>query len=294
MTVFEEYKKTLKSVAVEEVFDLFFFRPLAFLFVKLIYRTSVTPNQLTILSIFFGLFGGASYAFGTPFAIAAGGTFYLLYNIVDCSDGQLARLKHNGTRVGRILDGVADYLVSVAAYVGIGIGYASNAPNPQLMWCLTVVAGFSNAIQSGLLDFYRNRFLDITLGRVSILEDEQRAFELEYDQLKQQRGFLFQKTVIWIYLQYSAVQRRLISPAGRANAQQQVDPSLYVRKNRLLIHLWTYLGPTTQWTLLILCSHMNRLDIYLWGIGAVGSVLAVIMYLVQHRADAQLNLRGAR
>jgi len=294
MTMLQEYKKALKSLAVEEVFDLIFYRPVAFLFVKLIYRTPITPNQLTILSVFLGLFGGTCYAFGTPSAYLLGGVFYLLYNIIDCSDGQLARLQQSGTRIGRILDGVADYIVSVAAYVGIGIGYASGSAHPVLLWCLTAVAGFGNAVQSGLLDLYRNRFLDIALGRVSILEDEQHAFEQEFEQLKQQKGFLFQKSVIWIYLQYSSVQRRLTSRTGGGEEQFKVDPSLYVRKNRILIHLWTYLGPTTQWTLLIVCSFADRLDVYLWGIGVVGNILAVIMSLVQRRADVQLNLRGRR
>ena len=57
MGLVAEYKQGLKSVAVEELFDLVFYRPLAFLFVKLVYRTGVTPNQLTLLSMVFGVLG---------------------------------------------------------------------------------------------------------------------------------------------------------------------------------------------------------------------------------------------
>ncbi len=64
-SIIQEYKRGLKAVAVEEVLDLVFYRPLAFLLVKLIYRTSITPNELTLASMALGICGGVSYAFGT-------------------------------------------------------------------------------------------------------------------------------------------------------------------------------------------------------------------------------------
>ena len=51
----EEYKRSLKMPEAEEVFDLIFYRPLAFVFVKLVYRSPVTPNQVTLLSMIAGL-----------------------------------------------------------------------------------------------------------------------------------------------------------------------------------------------------------------------------------------------
>ncbi len=46
-----------------------------------------------------------------------------LYNIIDCSDGQLARLKKNGTHTGRIIDGSADYITAAFVFIGLGIGF---------------------------------------------------------------------------------------------------------------------------------------------------------------------------
>jgi hypothetical protein len=294
MSLLQEYTKGLKSVAVEEFFDLFFYRPLAFLFVKLIYNTSITPNQLTLLSMLFGIVGGASYAFGTPAAYAVGGILYLAYNILDCSDGQLARLKHNGTPIGRVLDGMADYVVSIAAYLGIGIGYAGSSEHPVLLWCLTAAAGFSNATQSGFLDFYRARYLDITLERVSILVEEQTWFESEYAALKKQKGRYFERLLIWIYLKYSVWQRK-VTPGGRDTREiAKVDPAAYERENKALIRWWTLLGPTTQWTLLIVCSLIDRLDIYLWAIAGLGNVLAVVLSAVQRKKDQAMNMRRTR
>jgi len=293
MNLLQEYKISLKKIEVEEIFDLYFYRPLAFLLVKAIYNTNITPNQLTVISMIFGIIGGISYSFGNHKAYITGAIFYLLYNVVDCSDGQLARLKKNGTTVGRILDGVADYVVSVALYFGIAFGFANNSSNPLLMWLLTAVAGFSNAIQSGLLDYYRTRYLDYVLNRVSILDEGLKVFEDEFERLKNIKGRYFDKAIIWIYLKYSAVQQRVTNPKPeQEEIKTHISAEEYAKKNRWLIRLWTFLGPTTQWTFLIITSFINRIDIYLLGILVIGNILAIIFYFLQYKADVALKLKS--
>jgi len=293
MSLFHEYKSSLKKIEVEELFDLYFYRPLAFLLVKAVYSTNITPNQLTVISMIFGVLGGICYSFGTHKAFMFGAVLYLLYNVVDCSDGQLARLKKNGTTIGRILDGVADYVVSVALYFGIGFGYANNSSNPFLIWLLTAAAGISNAIQSGLLDYYRTRYLDYVLNRVSILDDGLKVFEDEFERLKKIKGRYFDKVIIWIYLQYSAIQQKVTNPKPeQEKIKAHINTEEYSKKNRLLIRLWTLLGPTTQWTFLIITSFLNRIDIYLLGIFVVGNILAIIIYFFQSKSDKALKLKS--
>jgi len=123
MSWYSEYKKSLKMPEIEEFFDLFFYRPLTFLLVKIVYRTNVTPNQLTIIAIFIGFASGCLYATGLHGACIYGAILFMLYNVFDCSDGMLARLKKNGSQVGRIIDGIADYLATAAVFIGLGIGY---------------------------------------------------------------------------------------------------------------------------------------------------------------------------
>jgi len=292
MSLLQEYKRGLKSVAVEEFLDLVLYRPLAFLLVRAIYRTPVTPNQLTLLSMLFGIIGGAFFAAGTPGAFGAGAVFFFLYNVVDCSDGQLARLKNSGTHLGRILDGVADYVTAVAAYAGIGLGYATPSDTPLALWALTAAAGFSNATQSGLLDFYRNRYLEATGVRRSAGGDEQRAFRAEYDELRRQRGRAVEKLLVGAYVLYCGIQRRVTGGEHSGERAWNADPEGYVRANRVMMRCWTLLGPTTQWSLLIVCGLLNRMDIYLWGITGVGNVLAVLLTIAQRWTNARLAVQG--
>jgi hypothetical protein len=162
------------------------------------------------------------------------------------------------------------------------------------MWILTAAAGFSNAAQSGLLDFYRNRFLDATGIRKSVLVDEQQALREEYARLRGRKGGGLEKFLIGTYLLYSRVQQRLTGGRGTVTQALSGDPAEYVRANRVLMHLWTYLGPTTQWTLLVVCALCGRLDIYLWGIAGAGNLLAAIMMLVQRWNNGRLAVQGGR
>jgi phosphatidylglycerophosphate synthase len=105
MNLFKEFKSSLKMMEVEEVLDIIFYRPFAFLVVKSVYSTNITPNHLTLAAIVMGVAGGCFYSLGTEGSCILGAIFYMLFNILDCSDGQLARLKKNGTPGGRLLDG---------------------------------------------------------------------------------------------------------------------------------------------------------------------------------------------
>ncbi len=291
MTLFEEYKKTLKMVEVEEVLDLVFYRPLAFIFVKSILKTNLTPNHLTIISILFGVMASVMLGFANANGYIFAGVFFIIYDVLDCSDGQLARLKKNGTYIGRILDGFGDYIVSIAAYLGIGFGFANHSNDPLFWWGMIIAAGASNAIHSSMLDYYRNRFLDYALNRKSMLGDDLKFLREEYNRLLTQKGKKFDKVMLWIYFKYSAVQLKFSSSTIESETKKYNSADFY-NKNKLIIHLWTYLGPTTEISLLILCAFINRIDIYLIGLITVGNILAGLFYLIQRNINSSTKLTG--
>jgi phosphatidylglycerophosphate synthase len=288
MSFISEYKKSLKMLEVEEILDLIIFRPPAFLLVKLIYKTSITPNQITWISLFFGVFGAFLIALGTATGYFIAGICFIIYNVLDCSDGQLARLQNSGTVTGRIVDGTADYIVAVTSYLAIGIGYASNSDDPILYWSLTVLAGFTNALHSLALDYYRNQFLDYALDRKSILGEELDLFEAEYEKFIESNKWSLDRFLIWIYLKYSRIQIK-ISSKQVENQKRVYDSKDYYTKNKQLIHLWTYIGPTTELTFMIICALINRWDIFLWGMVTIGNIYALILYIMQKSVNASLK-----
>lgn len=280
MKLLEDYKSNLKLIEVEELFDLVFYRPLAFLFVKTILKTNITPNQITIGSVLFGVMGSIVIGLNFSEFFWVAGILVMTYNVLDCSDGQLARIKKNGTELGRIIDGLGDYVVSVAAYLAIGFGFASNSNNPAFFWLLTIAAGISNAFQSSLVDYYRNRFLDYAFDRESLLEDSLKTAKENYAKLKKEKNHSFDKFVYWVYIGYSEVQLKF-SSAKENVTEKKYDKADYYNKNKVMIHLWTYLGPTTQWTLFITACFLNRFDLYLYTIAGILNILAVLFIVSQ-------------
>ena len=288
MSWFGEYKKSLKMKEVEEVFDLFFYRPLAFLLVKLIYKTNITPNQLTISAIFMGVIGGCFYAQGLPQYFIIGALFYMMFNILDCSDGQLARLKKNGTHTGRIIDGFADYIAVTAVFIGIGIGFANKQNNPAVYWMLLVATGVSNTVHAVLVDYYRTRFLDYVLDRKSTFEEELDDFKNEYKQIKGKKGKSFDRFIIGLYLKYNNIQSKLTANK-KVDKLFKTTPQEYLKKNKTIIRFWIILGPTSQISALIICSIINRFDVFFLIMILGFNLLALVLWIIQHQIDKSLN-----
>ena len=269
---------------IEEFFDLYFYRPLAFLLVKVVYRTNVTPNQLTIIAIFFGLASGCVYATGLPNTLIYGAVLFMLFNVVDCSDGMLARLKKNGTPTGRIIDGIADYLSTAAVFIGLGIGYPDHQFSHIFWWLLIFLAALSNVIQSSMVDYYRNRFLDYVLQRKSTFEEDMDSFREEYNRIKDQKNKWFDRWILRRYFDYSSFQEKLTSKK-KGEKLFNATPEEYYTKNKWIARVWVNIGPTTQITAIIICSIINRFTIYFWLIIGVFNVMATIAWIVQRNID---------
>ncbi len=292
MSWFQEYKASLKLIDVEELLDLFFYRPLAFLFVKTIYKTNLTPNQITSIALIVGMIGGIFYFFNTHYAITIGAILLITYDVLDCSDGMIARLKKNGTFFGRILDGIADYFVTVTVYLGIGFGFASNSTDPLFYWVLLVLAGASNIVHAATVDFYRNKYMDYAFNRDATLGENLKEFEEESIKLNSQRGKYFQKFVVWIYLKYSSAQLKASDSKDSSNIVKY-NRENYLKKNKRILHLWTYLGPTTELTLIIVASFFNRLDLFMWVMVVVGNLYALTLFIVQSQINKKIELEGS-
>jgi phosphatidylglycerophosphate synthase len=292
MSWYTEYKKSLKMTEVEDYFDLFFFRPLAFILVKAVYKTNITPNQLTYTALVFGIISGYFYAQGLPHGFILGAIFFLLYNVFDCSDGQLARLKKNGTHAGRIIDGIADYIATLAVFIGIGFGYANHQENPGFWWFLIFLLAISSVIQAVLVDYYRNRFLDNVLQRKSTFAEDVEEYKAEYEALKSQKIKYIDRLIIRIYLKYCAFQAR-ITPPSNSSSGFLGTPEEYYKKNKPAMRVWVLICSTSEITFLIICSLINRLDLFFWIVLVGFNGLALIMWFIQSKIDKSLKPSAA-
>ena len=93
-------KDSLKSEDTEEVIDIYFYRPIGFFFAKIAMKLHITPNMITIASIFIGSFAGLLFYPNNLEINIIGMLLLVLANSFDSADGQLARLTNNSTRIG--------------------------------------------------------------------------------------------------------------------------------------------------------------------------------------------------
>lgn len=284
MSLIAEYKASLKNIIIEEYVDLFFFRPLAFLFVKSIYRTNLTPNQITLLSMLVGIWSGIMIGIGGSTTILLGAVLLALATIFDCADGQLARMKNNGTAFGRILDGVVDYVYTISAFFGIAIGGRSESMNPLLWWFFVTAAGASYAVQAALLDYYRNEFLAHLTGRRGFIGDELSEVNREHEEYSMMKGHYLEKLLLFFYVNYTSYQIRL---KPREASQDKANPTEYVKRNSPLIRLWALNGTSTHVFVLVCCAAWGRLDIFLWYILGFGSLYSLLLYSVQRLIEVK-------
>ena len=96
----------VKGRVVEEWIDLHFFRPLGFRIASRLVPTRVTPDQVTLACLLIGLVGGHLLYYESPALNLLGVALFVVSDIFDSADGQLARIRGTSTRFGRILDGV--------------------------------------------------------------------------------------------------------------------------------------------------------------------------------------------
>jgi len=281
VSIINQYKASLKVIEAEEVVDLLFFRPLAFIFVKLIYLTSLTPNQISVFSMIFGIMAGVAIGLGTVESVLIGGALLATSSMLDCADGQLARLKKNGTLFGRLLDGTIDYVSTLSIFIGIGFWGANIWGNPVQWWLIIIVTGITYAVQAGLVDYYRSEYISNTEGKPNFVDNELESFQQEYDAINRRGGKPVSKLLLSLYISYSKIQ----NAKKKASDTKQVSPEVYVKNNKTLVRLWNLNGTATHAFILVICAVFYRLDLYIWYILLIGNVLALILWLLQKNSD---------
>ena len=85
-------------------------------------RRGVTPNAVTVVSLFVALFAGASLYTATPVAYAFAAALVVFNGFLDVLDGELARRTGNATERGDLLDHTVDRYADAAVVAGAAAG----------------------------------------------------------------------------------------------------------------------------------------------------------------------------
>jgi phosphatidylserine synthase len=240
---------TYKAREVEGALDVYFYRPLGFRLAEFFARLNVTPAGVSLLAGVCGVIAGHLYFYRNLGINIAGMVLHVFANALDNADGQLARLTHQESRKGRIIDSVADHLVFASVYIHLTLRCALGGASPAI-WLLALGAAISHALQGAAADYYRNTFLYFTGTRTEI--DSSSALRSDYRKLSwRQRAW--DKLLLALYLNFT-LQQEILAPRlkklrDRASElfQGQIPGWLRARYQNLA-------GPMLKWWRLLMTN----------------------------------------
>ena len=114
-------------------FDRYIIRPPASLIVKALFKTRITPNQVTATSFIFALLAALAYTGARPVYFALGGCLALISTVLDAADGTLARAKNMTSRYGAYLDLFLDRIADFVVLAGASYGYFKYTRNSTFL-----------------------------------------------------------------------------------------------------------------------------------------------------------------
>jgi phosphatidylglycerophosphate synthase len=102
--------------------DRFFNRKVSRRFTRIFLAAGLSPNAITILATLVGLVAAAGFGVGTYSAGIIAALLFQLAAVIDCCDGEVARLTFTESPFGAWLDIAMDNVVHMAIFAGIAVG----------------------------------------------------------------------------------------------------------------------------------------------------------------------------
>jgi hypothetical protein len=248
---------TFKARDVEELVDFYLHRRVANGVVRLLAPTRVHPDQVTFASGLCALLAGVVVGSADAAWQLGLGAFLFFFSIVlDCSDGQLARLRGTSSFAGRALDGWVDVVSSGAIFVGQLVFMVRHGVDFWLVFCMGWAAGYALKWHAHRYDHEKNVYLLNTEPEAKGAEayPSIEAIEQEYREHKA-AGRPLAAAMAKSFVSYTIAQRKAARAlADERRARTEAEQSAYRAVFRSYMRLWTFNGLGTHLFLLTLAT----------------------------------------
>ena len=273
-----------KGRSVEEWVDLHFFRPIGIRIARALLPTGISADQVTIWSLVIGLVAGHLFAYRDHWTNLIGFGLFVVSDVFDSADGQLARLRGTSTRFGRVLDGINDNLRFVNLYFHLIYRLVHTGYWWPGAFLLVAAAGLAHTFQSAAIDFVRNAYLSIGVGGRGELD-------LPEDLDPAPRGSWLQRFGARVYRDYVLRQVQLFPRSVkliRALRQGGVSTPFrmqYRARQDAVLPLCAWLGQNIRFAVLGIAGIAGRPSAFLWT-EAVWMSLVLVVLLWMHEWNA--------
>jgi len=259
-----QYSQSLKSDFSDELINTYLLRPIASLIVRILYPTSVTPNQVTIAAIAVGACAAILYAVGDPFCTVLAGILVTFKDLLDSADGQLARAKNLYSRRGRFIDSIGDFVVDVLIFAAITFALFRVEASSYIIF-LGIAGLLGITLRVSYHVFYHVSYLHLSdLYQTNRLIEEIRNEDRKGDRVALRLQQIFLLIYSWQdKLMFHLDEWSKIRLTGSTNVNRQELDRLWY-SDSVGLRLSGFLGLGTELALLTVCSLFKNLELYLW------------------------------
>ena len=155
--------RPLRPQELEDFLNRRLYHPLSWRLARLLARTSVTPNQVSVVGGLTVVAAGVCYVAPLwggpdwPLSAALGMALHLGWHVIDGADGDLARMTGRTSPRGEMIDGLCDYLSHIVLYLLLGALMARELGG--WAWAIVFAAGVAHAVQSNHVEAQRRFYL---------------------------------------------------------------------------------------------------------------------------------------
>ena len=285
-----ENEPVRRTEEIEAFTNLHVVHPIANRLTPLLAAAGVRPNAVSLAGMACGVLAGIAYARFPDIRFAIAGFMLMIaWHVMDGADGQLARLTHTQSHLGKILDGVCDYVTFIAVYVGLALALAPR--HGDWVYGLVLISGACHAVQSAIYEAQRQEYGFWGLGRLGqdlLASNETPRRAGRIPDLLHAAYVRLQVLGIGGNLGY---RRRLAAAIARAPEQAMAIRQRYRDVFAPTVRRWSILSSNTRTLAIFICA-LFKAPLYFFCFEIAGLSLVTVILLALLPGRYALLFRG--
>jgi len=266
-----------KAVEIEELADVYFFRPAGSPIARAARTMGMSPMGVTIVGALVGIAGGM-LLYDERLGLLAF-TVLILHGIIDSADGQLARMTGRVTELGRVLDAVGGYVTHVAIFLAIGANLLHRGWSASiLVWM--VLAGIASAVHAQMYVYHRDAYIAVVTRGLPPGDSPPTKIP---------------PLIGWLVRGYFGVQRWFVGFHGKVETAlaarattgvlREEDRARYRESFYPLVRGWNFLGDNTRFFAIGVLVCLHRIDLFFAFILLPMNLAFIVLWLWQRSVD---------
>ncbi len=156
---------TARPDAIEDPSNLWLVHPMSWRLLPAALKLDIHPNTVSFAGMGFGILAGFCYwNWHDPRFVIAGFLAMFAWHVCDGLDGKLARASGKASPLGRVIDGVCDYLTFIVVIIPLALSF----PDWKNTLALAAVSGCFHALQSAWYEGEREAWKRRLVGEFTI------------------------------------------------------------------------------------------------------------------------------